>query len=103
MRVPTTIGPFHTEDWIIVTEWVEGSRIGVEHIGVVSGSGRFELVEVDGGTEFRWEEELVLPALLTADRPSTVRFVGGRLVGGSATTDRPGWTGPDNKTIAPRA
>ena len=69
MRVPTTIGPFRTEDWIIVTEWIEGSRIGVEHIGIVGGSGSFELVEVDAGTEFLWEEELMLPALLAAAAP----------------------------------
>ena len=69
MRVPTTVGPLSTEDWIIVTDWVEGSRIGVVHLGTVSGSGMFELEPRGDRTLFRWDEELSLPGVLGLFEP----------------------------------
>ena len=64
MRVPTRVGPLTTEDWIIVTDWVEGERIGVVHVGLVTGAGAIT-VEPDGnGTRVRWDEELDLPLTL---------------------------------------
>ncbi|MGI9529052.1 MAG: SRPBCC family protein [Acidimicrobiia bacterium] len=61
MRVPTRIGPLSTEDWIIVTGWVEGQRIDVVHVGLVTGAGSIS-IEPDGEhTVVRWDEELSLP------------------------------------------
>lgn len=59
--VPTRVGPFTTEDWIIVTEWEERRRIGVVHVGIVSGVGAFTLEAVGDATRFMWEEDLRLP------------------------------------------
>ncbi len=61
MRVETVVGPLRTADIMEVTEWVEESTIGVRHQGLVSGEGRFELSEVDGGVRFTWTEELTFP------------------------------------------
>jgi hypothetical protein len=58
----TRVGPIELTDHMEVTEWVEGRTIGVAHTGVVSGSGRFTLVEApDGRTVFSWEETLHFP------------------------------------------
>lgn len=64
--VPTRVGPFTTEDWIIVTEWEDRRRMGVIHVGIVSGVGVFTLHELDDGrrTRFEWSEELSLPLTL---------------------------------------
>ncbi len=45
MRVPTRIGPLTTEDWIIVTDWEDGERIGVVHVGIVT----VRLPDIAGG------------------------------------------------------
>ncbi|MGI9643057.1 MAG: SRPBCC family protein [Acidimicrobiia bacterium] len=61
MWVPTRIGPLSTEDWIIVTGWVEGERIDVVHVGLVTGAGSI-IIDSDGdSTVVRWDEELSLP------------------------------------------
>lgn len=60
----TLIGPFRTVDHMEITEWVEGRLIGVRHIGLVSGAGRF-MLKADGvgqrSTRFTWEEQLAIP------------------------------------------
>lgn len=68
----TRIGPIELTDRMEITEWVEGSVIGVRHTGVVSGQGRFTLVaSPDGGTIFTWDETLRFPW-----------WLGGPLLGG---------------------
>jgi uncharacterized protein YndB with AHSA1/START domain len=62
--VPTRVGPFVTEDWIIVTRWDEREAIGVVHVGIVSGVGEFRLIPEGEGTRFVWEEDLTLPLSL---------------------------------------
>ena len=58
----TRIGPVELTDRMEITEWVEGSVIGVRHTGVVSGQGRFTLgASPDGGTVFTWDEILRFP------------------------------------------
>ena len=57
----TKVGPARTTDVMEITEWEPGRALGVRHRGVVSGTGRFTLAEVDGGTEFAWDEELRFP------------------------------------------
>jgi hypothetical protein len=44
-----------------VTEWDEGRAMSVEHVGAVSGSGRFELEPLEAGTRLTWSEQLRFP------------------------------------------
>lgn len=64
MRVATKVGPLRTTDLMEVTEWEERRSIGVDHSGLVSGEGRFELTPVEGGTRFTWTEDLSFPLWL---------------------------------------
>ena len=58
----TKIGPLSTTDHMEITEWIEGRTIGVRHVGLVTGSGRFELRgEMGFHAVFRWEERLEFP------------------------------------------
>ena len=57
----TKVGPFRLVDRMEVTEWVEGEVIGVRHVGLVTGTGRFTLTPEGGGTRFTWEESLTIP------------------------------------------
>jgi hypothetical protein len=61
MRVPTRVGPFRTTDMMTVVEWEEGRSIAVEHLGAVSGLGRFEIRTSGHGTELTWSETLRFP------------------------------------------
>jgi carbon monoxide dehydrogenase subunit G len=61
MLVPTRVGPIRTTDLMTVTEWDEGRAIGVDHVGAVSGSGRFEVEPVGSGTRLTWSEQLRFP------------------------------------------
>lgn len=64
MVVVTSVGPFRTRDVMEVTEWTEGEIMGVRHLGVVRGEGRFTLRNDGEATEVVWEEDLVLPRYL---------------------------------------
>jgi len=58
----TRVGPLTTTDRMRVTEWEPGAVIGIEHHGMVTGTGRFTLRAVAADlTEFCWTEELVFP------------------------------------------
>jgi hypothetical protein len=59
----TAIGPIRLTDRMEITEWVPGVAMGVRHVGVVTGNGRFVLAPLDGGrrTRLRWDEELRFP------------------------------------------
>jgi carbon monoxide dehydrogenase subunit G len=57
----TRVGPIHTTDRMEVTEWDEGRAIGVRHVGLVAGAGRFTLEPEGAGTRFTWDEELQMP------------------------------------------
>ena len=61
MRVETRVGPLRTTDVMEVTEWREGEAIGVVHRGLVTGSGRFQLTSLSGGTRVEWSERLSFP------------------------------------------
>jgi uncharacterized protein YndB with AHSA1/START domain len=61
MIVRTAVGPLRTNDVMVVTEWVEGQRISVEHTGVVEGTGTFELLPRGDVTSFTWSENLRFP------------------------------------------
>lgn len=58
---PTKIGPLRTNDKMVVTSWVEGTEIGVEHRGLVGGSGVFRLQADGDKTTVFWTEELQYP------------------------------------------
>ena len=80
----TKIGPIKLVDRMEITEWTPQSTIGVRHLGVVTGTGRFTLAPIDLGrrTRFGWEESLKFPWWL-GGQP-------GALVGGRAVL-RPMW------------
>ena len=55
----TKVGPITLVDEMTITEWVPGEAMGVRHTGVVTGTGRFTLVETENGqTLFTWTEDL---------------------------------------------
>ena len=72
----TKVGPFRLTDRMEITEWGDQTRMGVRHVGLVTGSGVFTL-EPDGDerTTFTWTEELRFPWWMggpigaTASRP----------------------------------
>lgn len=58
----TKVGPVRLTDRMEVTEWREGRTMGVRHVGVVTGTGRFTLKRARRGrTRFTWEERLTYP------------------------------------------
>lgn len=58
----TKVGPFRLVDRMEVTDWVEGQAMGIRHVGLVRGTGRFTLRQARRGrTRFTWDERLVFP------------------------------------------
>lgn len=58
----TAVGPFRLTDEMEVTAWEPGRRMGVRHVGLVTGDGSFTLSPTaGGGTRFRWQEQLTFP------------------------------------------
>ena len=62
----TKVGPVKLVDRMEITEWVPGSRIGVRHTGLVTGTGSFLLtpIDLDRRTRFVWTEQLHFPLWL---------------------------------------
>ena len=50
-----------------VTVWDPPRRLQIRHGSLVSGAGVWELEEVDGGTSFRWSEDIVLHVPLVGE------------------------------------
>jgi len=61
VRVRTKIGPLRLVDEMTVTDWVENSLIGADHVGSVRGSGRFEIGGDGEATTLLWSENLEFP------------------------------------------
>jgi hypothetical protein len=58
----TRIGPIRLIDAMSITRWVPGEAMGVDHVGVVRGTGVFTLSWLgDQLTRFSWEEQLTFP------------------------------------------
>lgn len=58
----TKVGPFRLTDEMEITAWRPGKVMGVRHVGLVTGTGRFTLRRARGGrTRFTWEERLRYP------------------------------------------
>ena len=85
----TKVGPIKLVDRMEITEWVPREVMGVRHIGLVTGNGRFTLEPIDPSrhgpsgqgparrTRFVWEETLVFPWWLGGPIGA---FIGGKLV-----------------------
>ena len=57
----TAVGPLKTQDVMTITEWIPEQKMGVSHLGLVSGSGFFEITENGAGSKFSWDETLAFP------------------------------------------
>jgi hypothetical protein len=60
----TKVGPIRLVDRMEITEWEPGRTMGVRHVGLVTGDGRFfidPLDGTDGHTRFTWDERLTVP------------------------------------------
>jgi hypothetical protein len=58
----TRIGPFHTVDRMVVTEWDAPRMMGIRHEGLFTGTGRFTLAAVTPAqTQFTWTEQIRFP------------------------------------------
>lgn len=74
----TRIGPLRLTDQMEITEWEPGRRMGVRHVGLVTGEGAFSLTRAGGGcTRFQWHERLVFPWWMGGPLGA---LVGGRLL-----------------------
>lgn len=74
----TKVGPIKLVDQMTITSWVPEREMGVTHTGVVTGTGRFTLEQLDGArTRFTWTESLVFPWWLGGPIGA---LVGGQLV-----------------------
>jgi uncharacterized protein YndB with AHSA1/START domain len=77
----TKVGPFRLLDRMEITEWTAGQVMGVRHVGLVAGTGRFTLEGVQRGrTRFTWCEQLQFPwwmggpLVATAGKPVLLRI-----------------------------
>lgn len=74
----TKVGPLKLVDTMEITEWTPEKAMGVRHVGLVTGAGRFTLQEtIGGGTLVTWSERLQFPWWFGGRFGSVV---GGRLV-----------------------
>lgn len=65
MKVLTKVGPIKLFDYMTVTEWIDKKSIGVDHVGIVTGKGKFTLEELSSEqTKFTWKETLKFPIYL---------------------------------------
>jgi carbon monoxide dehydrogenase subunit G len=59
----TKVGPLRLTDRMEITEWETARVMGVRHVGIVTGTGKFTLAALNGGTRtrFEWTEDLIFP------------------------------------------
>jgi hypothetical protein len=58
----TKLGPLRLVDRMTITEWSPRRAMGVDHTGLVTGTGTLTLRRARGGrTRFGWEERLLFP------------------------------------------
>lgn len=58
----TRVGPVGLTDQMEVTEWRPRRAMGIRHVGIVTGTGRFTLRStLRGRTRFTWDEQLTFP------------------------------------------
>ena len=75
----TKVGPLKLVDRMEITEWTADAAMGVRHVGIIRGTGRFTLTPIDLGrrTRFAWDECLFFPWWLGGPVGA---LIGGRLV-----------------------
>lgn len=74
----TKVGPIRLTDKMRITQWEPRRAMGVEHVGIVTGTGVFTLEAIGATTtRFVWEERLVFPWWLGGPLGA---IVGGKLV-----------------------
>ena len=57
----TKVGPFKTTDQMTITQWEENKTMGVEHTGLVKGTGTFHIHPHGEGSTITWKESLSFP------------------------------------------
>jgi hypothetical protein len=57
----TKVGPLKTTDIMTITEWEENKTMGVEHVGLVKGTGAFQIASSREGSTITWKESLTFP------------------------------------------
>src|SRR6478609_2391004 len=58
----TRVGLIRLTDKMEITEWRDGKVVGVDHVGLITGSGRFTITKARGSrTRFTWDERLKFP------------------------------------------
>lgn len=74
----TKVGPIKLTDKMRITQWEPQRAMGVEHVGIVTGTGVFTLQPIDARTtRFDWEERLVFPWWLGGPLGA---LIGGKIV-----------------------
>ena len=57
----TKVGPFKTTDVMTITQWQENKTMGVEHVGLVKGTGTFHIEPHGEGSTTVSYTHLTLP------------------------------------------
>ena len=57
----TKVGPLKTTDIMTITQWEENKTMGVEHVGLVKGTGTFQIAPHREGSTITWQETLTFP------------------------------------------
>ena len=60
-RCLTKVGPLKTQDVMTITHWEEEKNMGVEHVGLIKGSGIFSITGHGDESTITWREELAFP------------------------------------------
>jgi hypothetical protein len=73
----TAIGPFRLTDHMEITSWVPAKEMGVRHVGLITGTGVFQLSPIGPAesatqTSFEWTEKLNFPWWLGGPIGATV-------------------------------
>jgi len=59
----TKVGPFKTTDKMTITQWEENKSMGVEHRGLIKGTGTFFIAPHREGSTIIWQESLTFPLI----------------------------------------
>ena len=57
----TKVGLLKTTDIMTITQWQENKTMGVEHVGLVKGTGTFQIEPNGEGSTITWKESLSFP------------------------------------------